>query len=74
MTPVFLEVHLEPDNSGEDHNLIEIIDVLDISRMGRGRGASKGSRLLFKNGTTLNIQDHIQRIKDAMKDAGALRE
>jgi len=68
MTPVFLELH-------RDGGGTEIVDVLEISRIGPAHGTAKGFRAVFKGDPrAVNYKDDVEVVKDAMKDAGTLRD
>ena len=67
MTPAFITVTLDDDGCSE------VIDLLDISRLARARGAAKGSRIRFKDGTTIDVKDDAKRITDALRDVGVMR-
>ena len=68
MTPAFLELH--PDEGGT-----MIVDVLDISRVGPAQGGAKGCRAVFKGDTRPNnFKDDVNVIKDAIRDAGVMRD
>src|SRR5450759_5098813 len=67
VTPAFITVTLDDEGGSE------VIDLLDISRLARARGAAKGSRIRFKDGTTIDVQDDAKRITDALRDVGVMR-
>ena len=68
MTPAFITVTLDDEGGSE------VIDLLDISRLAGARGVAKGSRIRFKDGTTIDVRDDAQRITDALSDAGVMRD
>jgi len=68
VTPAFITVTLDDDGCSE------VIDLLDISRFARARGVAKGSRIRFKDGTTIDVKDDAKRITDALRDVGVMRD
>lgn len=68
MTPAFITVTLDEDAG------TQVIDLLDISRLASARGAAKGSRIRFKDGTTIDVQDDAARITEALRDFGVMRD
>ncbi len=68
MSAAFITVTLD-DDAGQ-----VLVNVADISSIGPAKGHAKGSRIILRRKRVLNVVDPYARLRDALRDAGLVKD